>query len=31
MSYTDCETIDEFKIKPKLVVGSSNAIFAVNK
>lgn len=31
MSYTDCETIDEFKIKPKLIVGSSNAIFAVNK
>ena len=31
MSYTNCFTIDEFKIKPKLIVGSSNAIFAVNK
>ena len=31
MSYTDCNSIDEFKIKPKLIVGSSNAIFAVNK
>ena len=31
MSYTDCCTIDVFKIKPKLIIGSSNAIFAVNK
>lgn len=31
MSYTNCRTLQEFKVKPKLILCSGNATFAVNK